>query len=488
MKNNQKNKIIGSVLIFLGLLVLGLVFARFFGSSFGRKILGADIDPRSSQLHQNVKEAFAQSYQEDPMLPKGKLKEFSLTAAENEVEIIKGYKTKVWSYNEQVPGPELRITKGDTLRIVLKNSLPDETTIHWHGIRLPNEMDGVPGVTQDPIQPGETFVYEFTPKDTGTYWFHPHVRGAEQLERGLYGSVIIEDPEEKELFNSDTVWVLDDWRLDQNAQVDPNFLLPHDVTHDGRWGNVISINGEAQYSQAFNPGERVRLRIINASNARVYNLNFESLDVNIIAVDGNKSAEFSKPQKFDLAPGNRIDVEINMPEKEAVFNVTDTFTGRKNTIAEIKTTGENIQAPQKRIKENENIKKINNAIDLPVDYEYEFDGGMGMMRRGGLQWTINGEAYPDVTTITYEKNGLYRISLKNNSANIHPMHLHGQFFKVISKNNKDFQEPFLRDTVLVEPNQTVDILLMPKDMGTWALHCHIQEHAEAGMMTLIKVE
>jgi FtsP/CotA-like multicopper oxidase with cupredoxin domain len=100
---------------------------------------------------------------------------------------------KVWAYNGQVPGPVLRVRLGETLRVHFTNNLPEETTIHWHGVRLPNAMDGVPGVTQPPVPPAGEFVYEFTPKDAGTFWFHPHVRASEQVERGLYGVLVVED-------------------------------------------------------------------------------------------------------------------------------------------------------------------------------------------------------------------------------------------------------------------------------------------------------
>jgi FtsP/CotA-like multicopper oxidase with cupredoxin domain len=165
--------------------------------------------------------------------PNGVVRAFDIVAAPTELPLVDGGALKVWAYNGQVPGPTLRIKLGETLRVRFTNQLPQETTIHWHGVRLPNAMDGVPYITQTPVQPGETFVYEFTPKDAGTFWFHPHVRASEQVERGLYGVLIVEDAKPPP-YTQDLVWVLDDWLLDASGQIAPQFNTRHDLAMDGR--------------------------------------------------------------------------------------------------------------------------------------------------------------------------------------------------------------------------------------------------------------
>jgi FtsP/CotA-like multicopper oxidase with cupredoxin domain len=136
-------------------------------------------------------------------------REFDLRAAPTTTKLLDGRALKVWSYNGQVPGPVLRVRLGEEVVVRLKNDLPQPTTIHWHGVRVPNAMDGVPGITQAPVPPGGTFTYRFVPKDAGTFWFHPHVRGAEQVERGLYGVLIVDDAKTLP-YSRDEVWVLDD--------------------------------------------------------------------------------------------------------------------------------------------------------------------------------------------------------------------------------------------------------------------------------------
>jgi len=178
--------------------------------------------------------------------------EFDIVAAPSSVPLLDGRTIDAWSYNGHVPGPTLRVRVGDTLRVRFTNRLPQPTTIHWHGVRVPNAMDGVPGVTQRPVEPGETFVYEFAPKDAGTFWFHPHVRSSEQVERGLYGVLIVEDREPPP-FSRDELWVLDDVLLGPDGQIAPEFNTRHDLAHDGRWGTRSWSTADAARSSPSSP-------------------------------------------------------------------------------------------------------------------------------------------------------------------------------------------------------------------------------------------
>jgi FtsP/CotA-like multicopper oxidase with cupredoxin domain len=198
-----------------------------------------------------------------------------LVAAPTRLPLLDGRELDVWAYNNQVPGPILRANVGDRIRVRLVNRLPQATSIHWHGLRLDNVMDGVPGVTQPPVAPGETFTYEFVVKDAGTFWFHPHLRGSEQVERGLHGILIVSDapPTLRE-----EVWVLDDWRLGDDGQIDPQFITRHDLAHDGRWGQVLTVNGVTGRVLELRPGERVRLRLLNVANGRVFRPRFGPLE------------------------------------------------------------------------------------------------------------------------------------------------------------------------------------------------------------------
>src|SRR5215471_5735256 len=171
-------------------------------------------------------------------------KQFALTAGPGMASLIGKNRptTKVWCYDGRVPGPEIRVRQGEPVRILVKNSLSEGTTVHWHGIRLPIAMDGVPGISQPLIKPGETFTYEFTPPDAGTFWYHPHADSLQQLGRGMAGALIVEEPQPISV-DRELVWMIADWRLTREAQIAPGFGSMMDAAMAGRLGNTVTING-----------------------------------------------------------------------------------------------------------------------------------------------------------------------------------------------------------------------------------------------------
>lgn len=470
-------------------LVVGFVTPLLVIAAGAFFILG---DNETAENNQSVNEAkkklveeFQGAYAKDAV-SNGRIVEYDIIARESEVELYDGVKTRVWAYNGIVPGPVLVADLGDTVRVNFKNNLPQETTIHWHGVRVPNAMDGVPGVNQDSIKPGETFVYEFTPKDAGTFWYHPHVRGSEQVERGLYGALIVRDDNDYQ-FDQDITWVLDDWRLLNSGQIDSRFNIGHDLMHDGRWGNIISVNGSLQQSLSIKPGERVRLRIINSSNGRIYKLDFGSLDAQVIAVDGMDVGKSFNPAEFDFAPGNRLDVDLTAPSSLAGSSgiIKDTYQGQSNILSEVSVSSEIATVNDFIYSKDVLIPSWQDAGKLNSDITYNLHSAMGGPL--GVKWMINGKSYPDMDIFSLKNGEFNKIKFVNNSFNLHPMHLHGQFFKVLSRNGEPSDEEFFRDTVLVKSQEVVEIGLVPLDKGLWAKHCHILEHAEAGMMTVFEV-
>jgi FtsP/CotA-like multicopper oxidase with cupredoxin domain len=234
--------------------------------------------------------------------------------------------TAVWSYNGAVPGPEIRVGRGERLRIAVKNQLAEETTVHWHGLRVPAPMDGVPHLTQRPIAPGETFLYEFDVPDAGTYWYHPHQRSFEQVGRGLYGPLIVEEQEPIQV-DRDVIWVLDDWRLLSDAQISDDFGNFMDSSHNGRVGNTVTVNGRILDTFPVHAGERVRLRLINAANARIFGLEFQDHKPVVVALDG-QPVEPHEPAggRVVLGPAMRADLVIDMSGKPGErFTIVDTF-------------------------------------------------------------------------------------------------------------------------------------------------------------------
>ncbi len=446
----------------------------------------AQKQPAPTELTSSLKNEFQRAYPEN-IVPTGKIIDFELVAKESEWGFIPPYQTRVWSYNGKIPGPVIRIQLGDTLKLKLTNQLPQATTVHWHGIRVPNAMDGVPGVTQPAIKPGESFTYEFTPKDAGTFWFHPHVNTAEQIERGLHGVLIVEDKKEP-VYSQDLVFILDDWLLEKEAQIYSKFVTRHDLAHDGRWGNVLTINGKSKPTINVKAGERIRIRMVNVANGRVFSPVFQSLAPNIIAVDGLLTAQSFPLQHFLLAPGNRIDLDIIIPKTLSGkrLAVQNTFSRKPTTIAFLQVDPEaSVNTPEFKTPRAHYFPQWDDAVKAPVAHEFLLNA-----RRGGahgIQWTIDNKAWPDTEPVELKAGQFYRLRFNNKSPRMHPMHLHGQFFKVIARNGQKVEENYWRDTVLLKRKETIDIGIIPLDTGLWANHCHILEHAEAGMMSTVRV-
>ncbi|MCA9383752.1 multicopper oxidase domain-containing protein, partial [Candidatus Dojkabacteria bacterium] len=309
-------------------------------------------------------------------------------------------------------------------------------------------------------------------------------------ERGLYGILIVEDQVEY-AYSQDVTWVIDDWLIQDDYQVYPSFVTMHDLAHDGRWGNVITVNGKLKENLVVAPGERIRLRLINTSNGRVYRPDFGNLEAKVIAVDGMYVKEVFDASGFELAPGNRIDVDITIPKDATGFGytVTDNYTGYLNVLASFEVSGEPTDINNFSYPTNSRIPDWDEVEKSMVDVEYKLDAkSSGGMMMGNLNWTINNEIYPDVEPYALSYNEFSVIKFKNMSPRLHPMHIHGMFFKVLYRDGKKVNEPYFRDTVLINPEESVIVGMVPMDKGLWLNHCHIQEHAEAGMMTIIEVK
>ncbi len=419
------------------------------------------------------------------------VKSYDLVAAETETALVDGTVMRVWAYNGTVPGPTLRVRLGETLRVRFTNRLPQPTTIHWHGVRVPNAMDGVPNATQPPIAPGETFVYEFAPKDAGTFWFHPHLRSSEQVERGLYGVLIVEDPKPLP-YSHDVVWVLDDWLRDSRGQIVEEFNTMHDLMHDGRWGNAITVNSNTHERLVVSSGDRIRLRLLNSANGRVFKPDFSGIDAKVIAIDGMYLREPIEPKDLEIAPGNRVDLDVTFAatESKSVAIVDRFYASTPNHLADIWIDGIATPPPFFESPAHAHVPAWRGALVTAVDQEFRLNA-----RRGGplgIEWTINDHAFSahehdHPAAVTFTQGRFQHLRFTNESYRLHPIHLHGMFFRLLARNGSAVDEPFFRDTVLVHGKETIDIGLVPLDLGRWMMHCHILEHAEAGMMTMIGV-
>jgi FtsP/CotA-like multicopper oxidase with cupredoxin domain len=420
-------------------------------------------------------------------------------------------KTAVWCYDGSVPGPEIRLRQGERIRVVAGNRLPKDTTIHWHGVRVPNPMDGAPYVTQPPIQPGESFTYEFTVPDAGTYWYHPHAHSAEEVGRGLMGAFVIEEPEPPPV-DRDLVWVLGDFRLREDASIVGGFDNPMEMSMAGRVGNTVTINGQVVPDRiAVRRGERIRLRLINAAAARIFGLEFRGHHPLVVAYDG-QPVEPHAPEggRVILGPAMRTDLVLDMTASGNTAPVIDSFYERLSyKLVELSYTDEpplraQPLAPPAKLPANTMPEPdIANAHRHEVTLTGGMMGGMGMgggmgiggggMMGSGAMWAINGVAMPagdmrhmkPILTLTRGKT--YILAIENKTAWYHPIHLHGHSFRVITRNGRSTKYREWRDTVLLPPRERAEIAFVADNPGDWMFHCHILAHQDGGMMSVIRV-
>lgn len=440
------------------------------------------------------------------------VREFSLSAGQAQVPLVGAPHpdTPVWCYNGSVPGPAIRVSQGERVRIHVENGLREDTTVHWHGVRLPNAMDGVPHLTQKPIAPGERFTYEFVCPDAGTFWYHPHQRSFEQVGRGLYGALIVAESSPPAV-DRDVTWILSDWRLLKNAAISDDFGNMHDVSHNGRVGNTVTVNGRIRETFAVRAGERIRLRLVNAANARMFALEFAGHQPWIIAMDGQPvEPHVPEGNRMVLGPAMRADLVIDMRGKPGQrFTVTDAFyRGMAYRLLDLVYSDE---VPVRTFADEPPVRLAANPLAEPdlksaERHEIVFSGGMmgGMMSammdgkqtdirtlmHNGLVWAVNGIAAKGhmlKPLLTLDRDRSYVLELVNDTAWHHPMHLHGHAFRVISRNGTPTQHREWLDTVLLDPRERAEIAFVADNPGDWMFHCHILEHQTGGMMAVVRV-
>ncbi|WP_171182112.1 multicopper oxidase family protein [Ruegeria sp. HKCCD8929] len=426
-----------------------------------------------------------------------------IEARVGKVQVVSGDypKTEIWGYDGGVPGPMIRARQGETVSRKLVNSLPQPTAIHWHGLRVPNEMDGVPGLTQDAVQTGGEFLYELPLKDAGTYWYHSHNQSTEQVARGLYGVILVDEEQAPDIDHDITV-LLDDWRLSETAQITDDFGAMHDWTHAGRMGNYV----HAHLSPALHGvqrNQRLRLRFVNVATDRIMAVSLRGLAGKLVAHDG---MPVERPEDFEVlvfGPAQRADLivdviaqagetaQVLLHERDAAY-----------VLSELPVKGQGPSAardPVQALPPNPigRIDDVSGAQTVSLHME---GGAMGGLRQGtykgrpmnarelvehGQIWTFNGVAgLPDEPLIFVSEGEVIRIPMVNDTAFPHAMHLHGTHFQEVFP---DGTLGPLRDTILINRGETREIAFAADNPGDWLLHCHMLSHQAAGMKTWVKV-
>lgn len=444
-----------------------------------------------------------------PLLRAGE-RSLRLVAGPGEAPLVadEGPSTRVWAYDGRVPGPLIRARQGERLVVELENRLAEPTTVHWHGLRIPVAMDGVPWLSQPPVAPGETFTYAFDLEDAGTFWYHPHIGSSEQVGRGLHGVLVVDEPEPPPV-DRDLLWVLDDWRLDREAQIAP-FGAMMDASHAGRLGNVLTVNGSIAMDQPVRAGERLRLRLANVANARTFALRFGDLPLWLVALDGQPVPPHRPAGgRIVLGAGMRADLIVDMPGAPGTVTVTDDAYGPDYAfeVMRLRIDGDAAReerGPPAALRANPLPEPdLEAAGRHRIVFEGGAMGGMMSARMGGRfmsmralaeagrLWAINGQIPEDLARLpslfTFARGSSQRIELVNRTAFPHPIHLHGHAFRVLTRNGAPVAHTPFRDTVLLGPEETAEIAFVADNPGRWMLHCHVLEHQEAGMMAVVEV-
>ncbi len=395
-----------------------------------------------------------------------------------------------------VPGPRIEVTVGQTLRVRFHNDLDMPTTIHWHGLRVPEAMDGITQMDH-PIQPGETFVYEFPIRDVGFYWYHPHMDTATTLEKGLYGSIVARAPGEVRPACEQPI-VLDDVLTSRAT----GQILPPGTEMDkimGRLGNILLANGREDRNVGIKAGDVVVLRLVNAANARHFDVGIDGVPMTLVGTDDGFLAEPQTLDRVVLAPGERAIVMFTAPEDVGAELVLmnrrvhlheegggDTHMTETDPLGD----GENAVMRFTVLDGGTGATWTPPAYDLPPAltagapaHTWVLDEDM----MGGTV-TIDGKSWPDVPTVTVPGEALTTFEIDNQSIMRHPFHIHGNRFQVVAIDGQPVEAPAWKDTFPMMPKSQITIVSQLDNPGTWMLHCHILEHAEFGMAGLITVE
>lgn len=473
---------------------------------------GAAIGPNSGQV---AEYAAAQRRR----FPRGRVIDRTLTAAPDTAD-IGGTLSQAWAYDGQLPGPMLRGAVGDRLRVQVHNGLPDPTTVHWHGLPVPNDMDGVPGITQPPIDAGRGFRYEFVLTQPGTYWYHSHVDL--QRGRGLYGALLIDDPNEPGDYDVEFTVLLADWLLHRTPpqvfsalkQGGPMSGMPSASASPGQGNSgseeipavgamfspllggdagdvrypVYLLNGRqpsAPVTLSAKPGQRARIRVINAADDTAFRVALGGHRITVTHSDGWPVVPVDGDTVL-IAMGERYDLRATL--SDGVFPLVAVAEGKNARAFGLVRTAAGA-APAPTVTPPQLAGRVLTVADLTAAPSVRLpakpiDTSLSGKLAGDMahyDWSINGRRYPNDQPLVVYPERRVRLAFINDKAMYHPMHLHGHTFAIARPDGAGAR----KDTVIVLPGQRMALDFDTDNPGQWFTHCHNEYHMAAGMATVV---
>ena len=452
--------------------------------------------------------------------------------------ILNGHEMVMFGYNRQYPGPLIRAPKDATLVVRVRNEIELPTTIHWHGVRLDNEFDGVPGVTQEAIQRGESFVYEVHVPDAGMFWYHPHAREDVQQDLGLFGNLLVTSPNPSYYgpAHREEILVLDDILMDEQGVLPWGESAP---THAlmGRFGNVMMVNGETNHQLSAKQGEVVRFFLTNVANSRTFNVTFGGAQVKLIASDIGRFEREAWVESVVIAPAERYVVDVRFEEPgttliansiQAINHFRGEFYPHVDTLSIVTVSTETAapgisdsfyslrvhdeiaaelepyrphlnREPDYELEATVRVQDLPTPIVLAMEADtlffppMEWNDAMPVMNwlstGDQVTWILKDrdtDAENNDIDRNFKVGDLVKIRIFNSPDSFHPMnhpiHIHGQRFLVTSMDGAKNQNLSWKDTAIVPVGSSMDLLVEMSNPGEWMLHCHIAEHLHAGMM------
>ena len=425
--------------------------------------------------------------------PDPNIVEVNLVAQLADVEVAPGKRVHAWTYNGGLPGPLIRGKVGDRLIVHFKNELDQETTVHWHGVRVPIEMDGVPEISQPPVKKGETFDYDFVLRDAALYWYHPHVMSAAQVGFGLYGALLVDDPADNIGVADQVTLVLSDIGFNHKGELEPADSGGSAGMVFGREGDYVLVNGRHHPVLKARPGAPQRWRIVNTAKSRFFYLDLDGQPFTVIGADGGIQEKSVTTDILLVTPGERVDVIVTptgkagapLPLRAMLYNrgygsvqyrgvedvLTIEFSNDKPAIAKPVTVTRELPMPS-----TEGATPVDVVLTLPP------------MENNKSEFRVNGVPFWKAKPFLAKLGEKQLWIVKNDSDWDHPFHLHGFFFHVIDEKGQPVRPLAWKDTVNIPMKKTLRLLIdFNERPGEWMFHCHILDHAEGGLMGTVLV-
>jgi len=384
-----------------------------------------------------------------------------LTARTATIRLASGKEVEALTFGGVSPGPELRVQQGDLVEVTLINEdIPQGVTIHWHGVDVPNAEDGVAGVTQNAVLPGQRYVYRFRAEQVGTFWYHSHQVSSKEVRRGLFGAFVIEP--EQSTYDLDLA------------------LAAH--TFDG----VATLNGNDGFqSRRISPRTRVRLRLLN-TDGTPRRFTIQGTQFLVVALDGTDLNEPSplENETLEVAGGGRVDIAFTVPRAPVWISLAETEVG-------LALNADGATRPLVEPADEFDPAGYGEPMETPFDASSQFDRRFELTigrwpgfldGRPGLQWTINGGIFPHVPVFVVEEGDLVHVTIENDTDAVHPMHLHGHHLLVLGRDGMAVSgSPWWADTLNVEAGERYEVAFRADNPGVWMDHCHNLRHAADGL-------